>query len=186
MNRATQFLTALTSGDAKAADELMPLVYDELRRLAVSYLQRERPGHTLQPTALVNEAYLKLIDSNGVSATDRAHFFAIAARSMRQALIDHARHRDAEKRGGDWKRITLSSRHVFSHTVEIDLEAIHNAIEELKERSDRSAQVVELRFFGGLTNAETADLLDVSVGTVEGDWRHARAWLQNWMKAHDN
>lgn len=162
-------------GDEGAARRLMAVVYDELRRLAASYLGRQRDNHTLQPTALVHEAFLKLIDqTNGFS--NRAHFFAVAAKAMRHVLVDHARAKNADKRGGDWKRITLDQGLMPAGST-VDIVALDDALEHLGALDARQAQVVEMRFFGGLSVEEAAKVLGVSKSTVEADWRMARAWL---------
>jgi RNA polymerase sigma factor (TIGR02999 family) len=167
--------------NAATAEELMPLVYDELRRLARGYMSRETPGHTLQPTALVHEAYLRLVDTSQVSWQGRTHFFAVGARVMRRLLIDHARGRGRQKRGGDWHRVTFSGALPHMAEKELDLNQVlglNDALERLTELDERQATVVELRFFGGLTVPEVAHVLGVSQRTIEGDWTHARAWLK--------
>jgi RNA polymerase sigma factor (TIGR02999 family) len=163
-----------------SAEELMPLVYDELRRLARGYMSREAPAHTLQPTALVHEAYLKLVDASRISWQGRTHFFAVGAQVMRRLLIDHARGRNRLKRGGRWRRVTFSEvlPHVGHGDLDLDqLLVLNDALDRLASLDPRQARVVELRFFGGLTVAEVAHVLGVSQRTVEGDWTHARAWL---------
>lgn len=177
----TQLLAALRRGGSErdgALDRLFPLVYAELRRAADYLLQRERDGHTLQPTALVHEAFLKLSSGAAVDAHGRAHFIGIAARAMRQVLVDHARRRAAEKRGGG-QFVTLGDEAAVEETG-ADAEtllAIHEALEELNGLEPRLAKVVELRFFGGLGEAEVATVLDVTTRTVQRDWAKARAWL---------
>lgn len=156
----------------------MEIVYAELRALAGSYARGQRLGHTLQPTALVHEAFVKLVDPPPGGWNDRAHFFAVAATAMRQVLADHARARKAQKRGGDWERVTLDGTALGEERSELDLVALDEALDELRESSPRKHHVVELRFFGGLTAEETARALDLSLTTVESDWRAARAWLQ--------
>ena len=177
-----QVTEILSGGSAPArADELMPLVYDELRRLARGYMSRETPGHTLQPTALVNEAYLRLVDSSQISWQGRTHFFAVGARVMRRLLIDHARGRRRQKRGADWHRVTFSEALPHQSANDLDLDQVlglNDALDRLAELDERQASVVELRFFGGLTVPEVAHVLGVSQRTVEGDWTHARAWLK--------
>ena len=167
---------AWRGGDADALRHLTPLVYDELHRLADRYMRGERPGHSLQTTALVNEAYIKLVDSSRVQWQNRAHFFAIAAQLMRRILVDFARRRRYQKRGGDWQTVTLAEIDVASN-VNADLMAVDEALEELAKLDHRKAQVVELRFFGGLSLEETAEALKVSTDTVGRDWRAAKAWL---------
>ena len=173
------FLEAASRGEAGAADELLPHVYDHLRALAGKLMRGERKGHTLQPTALVHEAFVRLMRDTSVQWTDRAWFLAIAARAMRHILIEHARKRNAGRRGGgEWARVTLDDKlelHADSPGAEIlDL---HAALEELARLHERLARVVELRFFGGLTIAETAHVLGVSDSTIEADWVMARTWL---------
>jgi RNA polymerase sigma factor (TIGR02999 family) len=174
----TRIVTELSQGDASAAEKLMPLVYDELRGLAGQYFRREASGHTLEPTAIVNEAFLRLVDQSGAAWNDRAHFVGVAARAMRQVLIDHARRRGAEKRGGGWGRVTLSEAGATPEFDRVDVLALEEALDGLTALDERKAHVVELRFFGGLSNEEVAHVLGVSVTTVEGDWRVAQAWLR--------
>lgn len=176
-DNATQILTRLSGGDRAAAASLMPLVYDELRRVAGAMLRSERSGHTLQPTALVHEVYLKLVDQTEARWNDRAHFCAVAAQAMRRVLIDHARTRKAAKRSGG-ERITLDGLPEADPAVTVDLVDLDAALESLAALSPRQAEVVTLRYFGGLTVEEAAHVLDVSPRTVKGDWRVARAWLQ--------
>ncbi len=174
---ATQMLNDLTSGDATAAQRLLPLVYAELRALAGSLFRGGRSDHTLQPTALVHEAYIKLVDQSGAEWNNRIHFFAVAATAMRQILSNHARAKRADKRGAGWGRVTID---VASDTPSsaIDLVALDEALEHLVKIDPRMQRVVELRFFAGMTVEEVAKVLDVSKTTVEGDWRTARAWLK--------
>lgn len=175
------------AGDAadRAADVLLPDVYAELRRLAASYLQRERVGHTLQPTALVHEAYLKLADQDRVSWRGRSHFFAVGAHVMRRLLVDHARKKSSRKRGGDWQQVTLldddregGSSLLGRPLAAEEMLALDEALDELSSVDERQARVVELRFFGDLSMADVARHLGVSKRTAEGDWTHARAWLR--------
>lgn len=176
----TRSLTALTGGDALAADQLLAQVYEELRTLAASYLRQKPQGHTLQPTALVHEAYLK-VRGKGASIRDRSHFAALCAVAMRTILTDHARRRGAEKRGGKARRVTLSDVSAQpegrGRGRELDVLALDEALTDLSARSERQARVVEYRFFSGMTVDEVADLLELSRTTVEEDWRMARAWL---------
>jgi RNA polymerase sigma factor (TIGR02999 family) len=170
------------AGAAASAEELLPQVYDELRRLAAAYMRQERPAHTLQPTALVHEAYLKLVDQRRVSWRGRTHFLAVGAKAMRRLLIDHARGRARSKRGGGLQRVTLNE--AVSPDASRDLEpeqllSLHRAIEKLAELDPRQARIVELRSFGGMTMAEVAVVLGVSKRTVEEHWKHARAWLRS-------
>ena len=172
----TQMLLAWGDGDEAARDALIPVVYEQLRRIAGHHLRRERAGHTLQTTALINEAYLRLVEQN-VSWQDRNHFFGIAARLMRQILVDHARARQRIKRGGNQYQISLTAA---EHEGEQgrDLLALHEALEILAKVDPLRSQIVELRFFGGLTIEEAAQVMKVSTPTVERGWRAARAWLQ--------
>jgi RNA polymerase sigma-70 factor (ECF subfamily) len=167
--------------DRASAEELLPYVYDELRMLARRYLSRERPGHTLQPTALVHEAYIKLVDQSKMDWQGRTHFFAVGAKVMRHLLIDHARGKGRAKRGGDRQKVSLADGLTPFGGRELDAEdllALNEGLDRLAALDARQARVVELRFFGGLTVPEVALILDVSQRTVEGDWAHARAWLK--------
>jgi RNA polymerase sigma-70 factor, ECF subfamily len=168
--------------DRQSLDSLLPLVYQELRRLAAAYIRRERPGYTLQPTALVNEAYLRLLKDDPARWQNRAHFCAIAAHSMRQILIERARARDAQKRGGARARVTLDEALVAGGERSIDLVALDEALERLAAIDPEQARLVELRFFGGLTVEETADAMDISPATVKRHWTVARAWLARELK----
>ena len=186
-SEVTQILGELCDGDSSAADRLLPVVYDELRMLARSFLRRERADHTLQPTALVHEAYLKLIDQASTDWKGKQHFMAIAAQAIRRILVDHARaHRAAKRGGGDWRRITLQGVPNLAQHDDLDFERLDAVLSELAELNERQAKVVELRFFGGMSVEETAELLDVSERTVKGDWRFARAWLQNQLTNPEN
>ncbi len=173
----TQLLAELGAGDDRAADRLLPLVYDELRALAQRNLAHERPDHTLQATALVHEAYLRLVDSDRIHLRNRAHFFALAAQALRRILIDHARTHNRKKRGGAHGKLSLQVIPELFVQTDVDVLALDEALEGLKQVGERYAQIVEMRFFGGMTMEEIADLLGVSIGTVERDWRTARAWL---------
>lgn len=174
----TELLLAWSEGDRAALERLMPLVYDELRRLARSYMRSERAGHTLQTTALVHEAYLRLIDAGRVPVESRTSFFAVAARLMRQILVDFARARGYQKRGGGAHQVSLDEAMIIGQPEDEDLIALDEALGELAEIDERKGRVVELRFFGGLTEAETAEALKVSAETVRRDWRLARSWLR--------
>ena len=169
-------LSTLTGGDESAAARLLDLVYEELRDLAGNYF-RGRPGHTLQPTALVHEAYVKVTDRTGVQFKDRAHFFAVCAVAMRSILADHARTVRRAKRGGNWKQVGLTGIDTPGGGEPVDLLALDEALTELARRSERQARIVEYRFFAGMTVEEIAPVLEVSRATVERDWRMARAWL---------
>lgn len=173
----TQMLLAWSDGDQGALEQLTPLVYDELYRLAKHYMARERPGHTLQTTALIHEAYMRLIDSSQVRWQNRAHFFAVSAQLMRRILVDYARNRHSIKRGGEASRVSLEEAAVVSLEPTTDLVALDDALGALAGLDQRQSQVVELRFFGGLSVEETAEVLKVSPGTVRRDWSLARAWL---------
>jgi RNA polymerase sigma factor (TIGR02999 family) len=171
-----------------SASELMPLVYDELRRLARGFMGRERRDHTLQPTALVHEAFIRLVDQSRVDWRGRTHFRAVGARVMRRILVDHARGYGSAKRGGGWQRVTLGESLLRSSDAELDLLevlSLNDALERLRRIDDRQAQIIELRFFGGLTSAEVAEVLGVSSRTVEGEWMHGRAWLKRELTRKD-
>jgi len=173
----TALLVRLSNGEEAALDRLLPAVYDELRRIAHNQLRGERADHTLRTTELVHEAYEKLVEHNAVDWQDRQHFFAVAARAMRQVLVDHARKKTAAKRGGDAPEMPLDDVTLLQETKTEDLIALDDALNRLAAQDERAAKVVECRFFGGYTIAETADVLDVSRSTVKRDWRGARAWL---------
>jgi RNA polymerase sigma-70 factor (ECF subfamily) len=173
----TELLRAWSQGDGSALDRLVPLVYEELHRLARRYMRQERPDHTLQATSLVNEAYLRLIDVNRVEWRDRAHFLAVAAQMMRRILVESARNRQRQKRGGGAVRVSLDDVQELPDANERDLLAVSGALSGLATFDARMSQVVELKFFGGLTVAETADVLNVSPETVMRDWKTAKAWL---------
>ena len=177
----TRLLLAWHGGDEKAASQLMPLVYDELRRLARHFLQQERGGHTLQPTALVHEAYLRLVDDTKIQWQDRAHFFSVAARAMRRILVSHARARHAAKRGGSAEKVPLEHAGELPVMRDLDLVRLDDALESLAQVYPRQCEVVELRFFGGLETQEIADLLRVSEKTVQRDWTFAKLFLRREM-----
>ena len=174
----TQLLVAWGEGDRAALDKLMPLVYEELRRLAHQYMSGEGPGNTLQTSALVNEAYLRLADQTDPQWQNRAHFFAISAQLMRQILVDYARRRRSRKRGGDARQVSLDEAMIVSEERAADAVALDEALKNLGEIDPRKSQIVELRFFGGLSIEETAEVLKVSPGTVMRDWTFAKAWLR--------
>ena len=179
-NEITGMLLELTAGNHEVVDRILPHIYDELRRLAGSYLRRERADHTLQPTALVHEAYMKLIDQNRVQWQNRAHFFGIAAQVMRRILMDHARKTQADKRGGAAEVLPLEEEIlVVSQERSGDLLALDDALQALAEIDEQKAKIVELRYFGGLSIEETAEVIGVSVPTINRQWRMARAWLFN-------
>ena len=179
----SQLLVKWGEGDQAALDRLMPLVYSELRRLASNYLRRERQNHTLQPTALVNEAYLKLIDQKSARWQNRAHFYGVAAQLMRRILVDHARQHQAAKRGGrSQERLSITSAGQLGEKPDLDLLALHEALEELKTFDPQQERIVELRYFGGLSIEETAEVMGIGHATVERDWKMARAWLRRKLE----
>jgi RNA polymerase sigma factor (TIGR02999 family) len=173
----TRLLREWSDGDQTALQKLMPLVYDELRRLAHRYMRRERPGHTLETTAVVNEAFLRLVNQQEVDWRGRAHFFAVSAEAMRHILVDYARQKHAKKRGGEVHTVTLDEATVAASAPAAELIALEEALQGLARLHPRRGRVVELRYFGGLNNREVAAVLGVSDVTVERDWRFARAWL---------
>ena len=174
----TQLLERWSQGDEEALGQLMPLVYDELHRLAGAYLRRERREHTLQPTALINETYLKLIDQDHPNWKNRAQFFGVAAQLMRRILVDHARRHHASKRGGDRLNVSLRNIGAFGNQPDADLLTLHDALDQLEKIDPEQSRLVELRFFGGLTIEETAEVMQISHATVEREWKIARAWLK--------
>lgn len=179
----TRVLRSAEAGERGDLESLLPLLYDEMRGLAGALLRRERAGHTLQPTALANEAWIRLVDAKDLHWQGRAHFLGLAARVMRRVLIDHARRRDADKRGGDLHRVTLTDVTPILGSPEIDLLALDEALSALAAEDDRKARVVEFRFFSGMTMPEVAEALGVSLSTAEDDWHFARAWLARRMRA---
>jgi RNA polymerase sigma factor (TIGR02999 family) len=181
-HRVTQLLRKWSGGDSRALDELTPLVYAEVRKLARSYLRRERPGHTLQATALVNEAYIRLIDQRQVQWQNRAHFFGIAAQMMRRVLVDHARMRNAEKRGSGENPIVLDDAMGVAADRHLDLVRLDDALQALAALDPRQAKIVELRYFGELSIEETAAVLDLSPTTVKREWAAARTWLRRELE----
>jgi len=176
-HEVTGLLEAWSHGDKAALDKLTPLVHSELRQLAHRYMSRERAGHTLQTTALVNEAYVRLVDQKNVQWQNRAHFFAVAAQVMRHILIDHARTHGRAKRGGEAQRVSLEDAETMSPERAAELLALDEALNELARIDERRSKVVELRYFGGLSIEETAEVLKVKPITVSRDWRWAKAWL---------
>jgi RNA polymerase sigma factor (TIGR02999 family) len=173
----TQLLIEWSNGDKAALDKLLPLIHEELRRLAHYYMSRERPGHTLQTTALVDEAYLRLVNRKDVHWQNRAHFFAIAAQSMRSILVDHARNHAYMKRGGGARKIALDEAMVVSQERAAEVVALDEVLKELASFDPQQSRIVELRFFGGLTIEETAEVLDLSPATIKREWSTAKAWL---------
>lgn len=173
----TRLLVQWGNGDKKALEDLMPLVYSELRKVAGRYLRRERSGHTLQCTALVNEAYLRLIDQHSVQWKNRAHFFGVAAEMIRRILVDYARSQHAQKRGADAPKISLDEAFGVGQARDLDLVALDEALSHLKRIDERQCRVVELRFFAGLSVEETAEVMEISPATVKREWVTAKAWL---------
>jgi len=180
-SQVTVLLTRWSGGDAKAREELIPLVYNELRRLARAFLSRQRSDHTLQSTALVHEAYVRLVGNSSVRFENRAHFFAVASQLMRHILVDHARKHSAAKRGGNNVTLVLDEAIAMPARPEVDLEALDDALTDLAALDSRQASIVEMRFFGGLSIDETAKVLDISPATVKREWTTARTWLFDKM-----
>lgn len=174
----TKVLERWSNGDQSALDELLPLIYKDLRRMAGNYLRRERHDHTLQPTALINEVFLRLIDQHDIKWQNRAHFFGIAARLMRRVLVDHARAHQAAKRGGVHYSLSLSKADQIAGKTSLNLLTLHLALQRLEQLDAQQSRIVELRFFGGLTIEESAEVLSLSHATVEREWKMARAWLR--------
>lgn len=178
----TRVLRRAASGDRAATNELFPVVYDELRQIAARFLGGERSGHTLQPTALVNEAYLRLVGPNESGWESRAHFFGAAAQAIRRILVDHARTKQAAKRGGQVERESIALESIAGEVEDVDMVALDDAMEKLAKLDAQKAKVVELRFFGGLTGEETATALGISPSTVARDWQFARVWLKRELE----
>ena len=176
-HEVTELLIEWSNGDKAALDKLMPLIHEELRRLAHHYMSHERPGHTLQTSALVNEAYLRLVNRKGVHWQNRAHFFAIAAQLMRSILVDHARSHAYAKRGGGARKIGLDEAMIVSQERAAEVLALDDVLKKLANFDPQQSRIVELRFFGGLTIEETAEVLDLSTATIKREWTAARAWL---------
>jgi RNA polymerase sigma factor (TIGR02999 family) len=174
----THVLSEIESGDAGAAQRLLELVYDELRQLAAAKMSREKPGQTLQPTALVHEAYMRLVHSSGQRWDSRGHFFAAAAEAMRRILVENARHKRSQRAGGEWQRVQLSEIEVAAPEPEVDVLALSEALDELEARDRRKAALVKLRYFAGFTNQEAADALGISAATADNDWAYAKSWLK--------
>ena len=181
----TQLLINWRNGDTAALDQLMPIVYEELRRLARGFMGKERNNHTLQTSALINEAYLKLVDQDETNWQNRAHFFAVAAQIMRHILVDHARSYGYAKRGAGAQRVGLDDTKVFSEERAGELVALDEALTKLAAVDPRKSRLVELRFFGGLNIDETADVMELSPTTVQREWRAAKAWLQRFIKGEN-
>ena len=182
----SRLLERVTVGQREAADELFELVYQDFRELAAGYLRHEPQGLTLQPTALVHEAFLRLIDQSDVKWQGRTHFLAIGARAMRRVLVDHARGRRRKKRGGTRQRITFEEKMFLSPDADEDLLAMDGLLKELQELDPRQSQIVELRFFGGMTSAEVAEYLGISKSTADREWRIVRAWLRQQLSEDDD
>jgi RNA polymerase sigma-70 factor (ECF subfamily) len=180
-NAVTQLLSDIQNGRSGAADELLPMVYSELRRIANSYMRRERSNHTLQATALVHEAYLQLVDQTRVDWKNRAHFFGVAAQLMRRILVEHARSHHAQKRGGDASKLSLEEAINYFPQRDATLVALDDSLKVLETLDARQSRIVELRFFGGLTTEEVSEVLGISTATVEREWRSARAWLHSQL-----
>jgi RNA polymerase sigma factor (TIGR02999 family) len=179
----TELLLSWGNGNDSAREALLPLVYEDLRQLARGYLRRERPGHTLQPTALVHEAYLRLIDQRRVNWQNRAQFVGLAAVMMRRVLVNHARDRSAGKRGGQIERVPLTVAADLLAVPEADVIAIHEALDSLQALDARKSRIVELKFFGGLTTGEISEVMEISPATIEREWSFARAWLYDAISA---
>ena len=177
----TRLLLAWNEGDASAVERLMPLVYAELRTIAERHFRRERAGHTLQPTAVVHEAYFRLVDQTRVTWKNRGHFFAVASQAMRRILVDHARRRNMHKRSGQWLRVSLADRVLPGPAADFDILALDELLVRLAAFDPRKSRVVELRYFGGLSLEETAEALDIAPRTVEREWLVARAWLHSQL-----
>ena len=185
-HEVTELLQAWSEGNVAARDLLMTLVYEELRRRASADLRRERPGHTLQPTALVHEAYLRLVDQRRVAWRNRAQFFGVAAEMMRRVLVDHARANRTAKRSGLLTRVTLDPSVAVTEPIDVDVLDLDTALERLASFDARKSRIAELRFFGGLSLKEAADVLNISLATVERDWQVARAWLFDALSRRPN
>jgi RNA polymerase sigma factor (TIGR02999 family) len=186
MSEVTQILSRIESGDPTASEQLLPLVYDELRKLAAARLAQEKPGQTLQATALVHEAYLRLVEVEHQQRwNSRGHFFGAAAEAMRRILVDQARHKRSQRRGGNYERIELSSIEPAVQANQLDLLALDEALQQLAARDSRAAELVKLRFFAGLTVAEAAKGLAISVATAENDWAYAKSWLKLQLSTND-
>ena len=181
--QVTGLLRKWRDGDESAMDQLLPLIHDALHRLAHQYVNRERRDHTLQTTALVNETYLRLVDQHDVDWESRAHFFAVSAQVMRHILVDYARRRVSDKRGGEYKHVTLDAEAIVSAQRSAEILALDDAMASLEQVNPRGCKVVELRYFGGMNNKEAAEVLQISETTVERDWRLAKAWLFRELQA---
>jgi RNA polymerase sigma factor (TIGR02999 family) len=186
MSDVTQILSRIEAGDGAASEQLLPLVYDELRRLASQRLTHEKPGQTLQATALVHEAYVRIVGPAGQHWDGRGHFFAAAAEAMRRILVEHARHKRSQRAGGGWHRVNLSNVEVAAPEPQVDVLALSEALETLEARDPRKATLVKLRYFAGLTNQEAADALGISSATADNDWAYAKSWLKLQLSRDDS
>src|SRR5258707_11578948 len=182
----TALLAELRGGNKQAEAQLIPMVYNELHRLARHYMRSERGDHTLQTSALVNEAYLRLVGEHGIDWKNRAHFFGVSAQIMRRILVDHARTRDAQKRGGSARKISLENAFVYTDEQSWQVVALHEALTKLSEWDQRQARIVEMRFFGGLSVEENAEALKLSPPTVKSEFQHAKTWLYGELSPHLN
>jgi RNA polymerase sigma factor (TIGR02999 family) len=178
MSDVTQILSQIESGDPSGAGQLLPLIYDELRKLAAAKLAREKPGQTLEATALVHEAYVRLIGSTNQRWDSRGHFFAAAAEAMRRILVENARHKRSQRAGGQWQRVGLSDVEAISSQPDVDVLALSDALDTLEAKDARKAALVKLRYFAGLTNQEAATALGISSATADNDWAYAKSWLK--------
>lgn len=181
----TELLLGWGNGDKAALDQILPIVYEELRKQAARYLRRERVGHTLQTTALIHEAYIRLVDQKNVRWQNRAHFFGISAQLMRRILVDHARAKGRAKRGGSDIRVSLDDKNLIAKAADLDIIAVDEALERLAQIDEQQSKIVELRFFSGLTVEETAEVLKISPATVKRDWSMAKAWLHREISGNE-
>jgi RNA polymerase sigma factor (TIGR02999 family) len=186
MSEVTRILSAIEEGEADAAEQLLPLVYDELRKLAAEKMAQEKPGQTLQATALVHEAYVRLVDSTKAQQwNSRAHFFSAAAEAMRRILVENARHKNRRKRGGDWRRWDVALNEPAVEGPSAEILAVHEALKQLAKAHPEKANLVKLRYFAGMTLAEAASALGISTATADRQWRYARAWLARHLRPDD-
>jgi RNA polymerase sigma factor (TIGR02999 family) len=181
----TVLLNKMRHGDPRASEEAIQLVYGELHRIAAGQMRRERPGHTLQTTALVHEAYVRLIGAGSLELQNRGHFFAVASHQMRRVLVDHARSAHAQRRGGGVENVALDQVQIAGERQSVDVIMLDDALRELAQLDPRAAQIIELRYFGGYTDKEVVEVMGVSLATVHRDWEFARSWLFDWMRGQD-
>ena len=181
----TVLLNKMRHGDPHASEEAIQLVYGELHRIAAGQMRRERPGHTLQTTALVHEAYVRLIGAGSLELQNRGHFFAVASQQMRRVLVDHARSAHAQRRGGGVENVALDQVQIAGERQSVDVIMLDDALRELAQLDPRAAQIIELRYFGGYTDKEVVEVMGVSLATVRRDWEFARSWLFDWMRGQD-